>query len=278
MAVLAALPHVETPAPPRGSTMLKLAIATVLTAAVGTTAAVVVHEKSSTTKPTAPIVASKVETPTGAVHAVQPPAIPPTTAPWRTRPHVGPGSGIDVQDMPEVISKDTRDRLNIEKGPSRGPADAPVTIVVYQDLMCTYCGQVLATIDQIWDEYPGKLRLVVKQFPVHQQAVLAAEASLAAEAQGKFWPLHDLMIANQENLTRDDLVGYAKQAGLDATAFANALDQHTFRAPLDTEVANGKEIGITATPEFLINGKDFTGARPVEEFRTRIEEALAAAQ
>jgi protein-disulfide isomerase len=180
--------------------------------------------------------------------------------------------------MPEVIAKETRDRLNIEKGPSRGPADAPVTIVVYQDLMCTYCGQVLATIDQIWDEYPGKLRLVVKQFPVHKQAVLAAEASLAAEAQGKFWPLHDLMIANQENLTRDDLVGYAKQAGLDATAFANALDQHTFRAPLDTEVANGKEIGITATPEFLINGKDFTGARPVEEFRTRIEEALAAAQ
>ena len=278
MAVLAALPHVETPAPPRGSTMLKLAIATALTAAVGTTAAVVVHEKSSTTKANAPLVASKVETPNGAVHAIQPPSIPPTAAPWRTRPHVGPGSGVDIQDMPDVIAKDTRDRLNIEKGPSRGPADAPVTIVVYQDLMCTYCGQVLATIDQIWDEYPGKLRLVVKQFPVHSEAVLAAEASLAAEAQGKFWPLHDLMIANQENLTRDDLVGYAKQAGLDATKFADALDHHTFRAALDTEVENGKEIGIKATPEFLINGKDFTGARPVEEFRTRIEEALAAAQ
>jgi RNA polymerase sigma factor (sigma-70 family) len=278
MAVLAALPHVETPAPPRGSTMLKLAIATVLTAAVGTTAAVVVHEKSSTTKPNAPLVASKVETPNGAVHAVQPPAIPPTAAAWRTRPHVGSGSGIDIQDMPEVISKDTRDRLDIEKGPSRGPADAPVTIVVYQDLMCTYCGQVLATIDQIWDEYPGKLRLVVKQFPVHKQAELAAEASLAAEAQGKFWPLHDLMIANQDNLTRDALVGYAQQAGLDVSTFTNALDQHTFRAALDTEVANGREIGVEATPEFLINGKDFTGARPVEEFRTRIEEALAAAQ
>lgn len=281
MAVLAALPHVEPPAPPRGSTMLKLAIATVLTAAVGTTAAVVVHEKSSTTPPTTPLVASKVETPNGAVHAihaVQPPAIPPSTEAWRTRPHVGPGSGIDVQDMPEVISKETRDRLNIEKGPSRGPADAPVTIVVYQDLMCTYCGQVLATIDQIWDEYPGKLRLVVKQFPVHKQAVLAAEASLAAEAQDKFWPLHDLMFANQDNLTRDDLVGYAKQAGLDVTKFADALDHHTYAAALDTEVANAKEIGVEATPEFLINGKDFTGARPVEEFRTRIEEALAAAQ
>lgn len=278
MAVLAALPHVDPPAPPRGSTMLKLAIATALTAAVGTTAAVVVHERS-TTSPTKTLVAS---TPQAApVHAIQPPAIPPNVAaaePWRTRPHVGSGSGIDVQDMPEVISKETRDRLNIEKGPSRGPVDAPVTIVVYQDLMCTYCGQVLATIDQIWDEYPGKLRLVVKQFPVHKQAELAAEASLAAEAQDKFWPLHDLMIANQDNLTRDALVGYAQQAGLDVTKFANALDQHTFRAALDTEVANGKEIGVTATPEFLINGKDFTGARPVEEFRARIEEALAGAQ
>lgn len=278
MAVLAALPHVEPPAPPRGSNMLKLAIATALTAAVGTTAAVVVHERAASPAPKT-LTASKVETAPGAVHAIQPPSIPPTAAAgtWRTRPHEG-GSGIDVQDMPEVISKETRDRLNIEKGPSRGPADAPVTIVVYQDLMCTYCGQVLATIDQIWDEYPGKLRLVVKQFPVHTQAKLAAEASLVAEAQGKFWPLHDLMIANQDNLTRDALVGYAQQAGLDVTKFADALDHHTYAAALDTEIANGKEIGVTATPEFLINGKDFTGARPVEEFRSRIEEALAAAQ
>jgi protein-disulfide isomerase len=255
--------------------MLKLAIAAALTAAVGTTAAVVVHDHSTTPPASAAPVATKVETGPAPTHAIVPPAIPPTAAPWRTRPH--PGGGVEVNDMPEVVAKATRDRLGIERGPSRGPADAPVTIVVYQDLMCTYCGKVLGTIDQLWDEYPGKLRLVVKQFPVHTQAKLAAEASLAAEAQGKFWELHDVMMANQDNLTRDALVAYAQQSGLDVTKFANALDHHTFAPALEDEVSAAKEIGVTATPEFLINGQDFTGARPIEDFRAAVDAALAAA-
>lgn len=274
MAVLAALPHVDPPVPPKGSTMLKLAIATAITAAVGTTAAVVVHNHKTASTP--PTIAAKAAPATAPTHAIQPPAIPPPTAATpRTRPH--PSGGVEIDDLPDVVSKETRDRLGIERGPSRGPANAPVTIVVYQDLMCTYCGTVLATIDQLWEEYPNKLRLVVKQFPVHKEATLAAEASLAAEAQGKFWELHDVMIAHQDDLTRDALVAYAQQAGLDTVTFGDALDKHTYAPALETEVSAAKEIGVTATPEFLINGKDFTGARPIEQFRAEIDAALAAA-
>ncbi|HSD86903.1 MAG TPA: sigma-70 family RNA polymerase sigma factor [Kofleriaceae bacterium] len=280
MAVLAALPHVEPPSPPlaaKGSTMWKLVLASAaLTAGIGTTAVLAVtHADSDSNKPVAavtvptpPLVATSGS---AAVHAPSAPAILPLD---KRDMEVG-SNGIRMYDHPDVISKADRDRLNIEKGPSRGPANAPVTIVVYQDLMCKYCGMVLGTIDQLWDEYPGKLRLVVKQFPVHTAARLAAEACFAADAQGKFWELHDVMFANQEDLSRDAIVGYAKQAGLDATKIADALDHHTYADALASEVAAGKEIGVRATPEFLINGKDFTGFRPVEDFRAAIDAALA---
>src|ERR1043166_9803718 len=67
---------------------------------------------------------------------------------------------------------------------------------LYTDMLCPHCGNALGPIDQLWEEYPGKLRLVVKQLPVHAAAVLPAEAAFAADAQNKFWELHDLMLAH----------------------------------------------------------------------------------
>ena len=278
-AVLAALPHVDPPVA-RGSTMMKLAIAAaVATAVVGTTAVVAVTRNDS--KPTAaasaPAPAPVAKTTASAPpHAALPSSIPPGAVfPPGVQP---PPEGFRVEDNPDVISNADLARLGLEHGPSRGPEDAPVTIVVFQDLMCPYCSKVLGTIDQVMEEYPGKVRIVVKQFPVHKQAVLAAEASLAADAQGKFWELHDMMIANQEDLTRDAIVGYAKQAGLDDKKIAAALDNHTYKDDLKKEVDAAVEVGVKATPEFLINGKDFTGARPIEDFRVNIEAALADLQ
>lgn len=261
--------------------MMKLALAAALaTAVVGTTAVVAVSRHTDSPKPAAaaPAPLAKVVTqPTtpGPMHAIAPPTIPPLAA--APKDNLPPGA-IRVEDNPDVISKQTLAKLGLDKGPSRGPENAPVTIVVFQDLMCKYCSQVLGTIDQVMDEYPGKVRLVVKQFPVHKQAVLAAEASLAADAQGKFWELHDAMIANQDDLSRDAIVAYAKQAGLDDKKLAAALDNHTYADDLEKEVDAGKQVGVKATPEFLINGKDFTGARPIEDFRAQIDAALADTQ
>jgi RNA polymerase sigma factor (sigma-70 family) len=280
--VMAALPvigvsRVDASPNPEGSTMLKIGIAAAVFAVVGTTAIVV--QQSSDTKP--PVVAANVTaTPVVAAKPVAPAPVP--SAPRAAAP-VLPGSGaiappsID-DDPPRLIGNDTIAKLKLDKGPSRGPAKAPVTIVLFQDLLCTYCGKVLGTIDEIWDEYPGKLRLVVKQLPVHKQAVLAAEASLAADAQGKFWELHDAMIANQDDLSRDAIVGYAQEAGLDAGKIAKALDQHTFNKALEQEMDAAKEIGVQATPTFLINGQEVRGAVPAEAFRQAIDEALAAAK
>jgi predicted DsbA family dithiol-disulfide isomerase len=100
---------------------------------------------------------------------------------------------------------------------------------------------------------------------------------LAADAQGDFWGLYDLIMAHQEseNQTRDALVGMAKQAGLDLTAFRAALDHHTYTDAVAADFKVGKEIGVQGTPMFLINGKKVFGAQPIEKMRAAIDDALA---
>lgn len=283
-AVLAALPMLPSPveaAPTSsGGHMFKLALAAAvgLTAA-GTTAYVATRPSSSSTAeattpaPTAVAVAAK---PTTGPIAVRPAAVPPIY------PAQPPALAVAPNDPPAAppadpprVERQKLAQLGLDTGPSRGPANAPVTIVMFTDAKCVYCGRVLGTIDEVWDEFPGKLRLVVKQFPVHSDAVLAAEASLAAAAQDKYWEFHAQMFANPDDLGRDALVEDARQAGLDTTAFARALDTHAYAAALAAEQQAAKDIDVTATPSFLINGKHFVGARPAADLRAEITAALS---
>jgi protein-disulfide isomerase len=217
-----------------------------------------------------------------------PPPGPATRAAAPALPHADPATGgIAAHDVPPElrapapeltpsITKETADRLHLYRGPSRGADNAPVTIVVFQDNICPYCGHALGTIDQLLDEYPGKLRLVVKQLPVHKASQLSAEASYAADAQGKFWELHDLLLQNQEaaGQSRDALIQYAHQIGLDVPTFTAALDHHDYAAAVAADEAAAKEIQINATPSFVINGRKLVGALPIEEYRRLIDQAL----
>ena len=274
--VVAALPaavpsRVDASTHAEGSTMLKIAIAASVFVAAGTTAAVVHHVRSSASEGSPPATLSASSTP----HCAS--GLGPQAAPARTpnaRPKL-PAAVASAKDDAKVVDPATIQRLALDRGPSRGPATAPVTIVLFQDLMCSYCGAVLGTLDQLWDEYPGKLRLVIKQMPVHSQARLAAEASFAADAQGKFWEMHDLMIAHQEDLSRDALLDYGKQAGMDVGKLAYALDHHTYAGAVEKDMDSASEVGVHATPEMLINGQDVRGALPVEAFRAAIDAALA---
>jgi protein-disulfide isomerase len=183
---------------------------------------------------------------------------------------------VPPERMP-VVDQATMKRLGLDKGPGRGPATAPVTIVAFTDMQCPYCSKQVGVIDQLWDEYPGKLRLVVKQFVVHPAAQLAAEAVLAADAQGDFWSLYDLIMAHQEpeNQTRENLIGMAKQVGLDVGQFRAALDNHTFADAVAADAKVGRELEVQGTPLFLINGTKVMGAQPIEKMRAAIDQALA---
>ena len=283
VAVVAALPMIglsradaATHARSHGGSMFKLAALAALVAA-GTTTAVIVHEsgESSGNATAAVITQPTFPPPTKGSAAKQ--AMPAPAMPAQRAQHPALAPGHDTTPPPDVdpsIDAQTFKRLKLDQGPSRGPVKAPVTIVMFTDLKCPFCSKVYGTIDQLFDEYPGKLRLVIKQMPVHTSAELAAEAALAAEAQGKFWELDELMIANPDDLSKDAILALAGQGGLDVARLRKDLDQHNFAAALEADKATAAELEIRGTPSFVINGRKVIGALPIEEIRKTIESSL----
>ena len=127
-------------------------------------------------------------------------------------------------------------------------------------------------------EYDGRVRLIFKDFPLpsHARAIPAAEAARCAGDQGRYWPYHDVLFERQPNFERDELVGYAVNLNLDRPRFERCLDDHTFRAAVEADYAEGRGLGVRSTPTFLINGKPLVGAHPVASFRAAIDAALQA--
>ncbi|MSP70700.1 MAG: thioredoxin [Myxococcales bacterium] len=161
--------------------------------------------------------------------------------------------------------------------PFKGGKKAAVTIIEFSDFECPFCSRVNPTMKQIEDAYGDKVRVVFKQNPLsfHKNAPLAAEATLAAHEQGKFWQMHDTLFANQKALTRPDLDKYAQEIGLNTDKFKAALDTNKFKPQVEADMAVAKELGATGTPSFFVNGRKLRGAQPFESFKKLIDEALA---
>ncbi len=191
------------------------------------------------------------------------PMITPPAAPQAAAAPAAPAAPVEV---------------NIGGSAQRGPADAPVTIAVWTDFECPFCSRFANNLDAALEGYEDRVQVVLKHFPLsfHQNAHLAAQASMAAMAQGKFWEYHDILFENQRGLTRPELEGYAEQLGLNMETFRAALDDGTYRAAVDAEMAEGRAAGISGTPGWLVNGVKFGGARPPEAIRAEIDRALAA--
>jgi protein-disulfide isomerase len=166
--------------------------------------------------------------------------------------------------------------------PSKGPANARVTIQEFSDFQCPFCGRVNPTIQQIQQEYGNRVRIVWRNFPLpfHTDAPLAHEAAWEVFRQGgseKFWAYHDKLFENQRALTRPDLERYAQElGGVDMAQFRSALDtrRHQARMQQDVDAVNaaGARIG---TPSFFINGRLVQGAQPFDAFKAAIDRALA---
>lgn len=163
------------------------------------------------------------------------------------------------------------------EGPSKGPADAPVTIVEFSDFECPYCSRAAQTIDKVVENNAGKVRLVFRSYPLpfHKKAKKASEAALCANEQGKFWQMHDAMFGDQQKLDVPDLKATAKTLGLDSAAFDTCLDSGKYAAQVDADMKVGQEAGVEGTPAFFINGRLVSGARPYEDFQAIVEQELA---
>ncbi|QRK05107.1 thioredoxin domain-containing protein [Archangium violaceum] len=163
-------------------------------------------------------------------------------------------------------------------GPSKGPENAPITIVEFSDFQCPFCSRAIGTVEEVLKAYPNQVRLVFRQFPLefHQQAPKAAEASLCAHDQGKFWEYHDTLFANQKALEVPQLKEHAKKVGLDSAAFDKCLDSGAKAEIVKADMADGQKVGVNGTPAFFINGILLSGAQPFDEFKSVIDSELQA--
>ncbi|MDA2934697.1 thioredoxin domain-containing protein [Acidobacteria bacterium AH-259-D05] len=161
--------------------------------------------------------------------------------------------------------------------PSTGAVDAPVTIVEFSDFECPYCLGLFGTLKTLKQDYGEKVRLVFRQFPlnrIHPHAQKAAEASLCAADQGKFWEMHDLMFEDQSSLKVADLEAKAKSLGVDSDVFENCLSSGKYAERVRQDVAEGTAVGVTGTPAMFINGRPLVGNVRYAQITKLVDEEL----
>jgi len=162
-------------------------------------------------------------------------------------------------------------------GPARGPENAPVTIIEFADFQCPFCARLVATLDQVINKYGPKVRLVFRQYPLpmHSNAAKAAEASLCAWEQGKFWEMHDAMFENQGELSVENLKAKAAVLGLNTESFNHNLDTGKYTTYVQGDLQAGQNAGVVGTPALFINGRFVNGAVPFGEITQIVDDELA---
>jgi len=160
---------------------------------------------------------------------------------------------------------------------SKGAKSPALDVIIFSDFQCPFCGRVEPTLRQMEKEYAGKVRFTWKNYPLpfHPNAQPAAEAAMAAGAQGKFWEMHDKLFANQQQLDRATYEKYAQELGLNMNKFKADLDANKYKDVIDAEQKEGTAVGVTGTPAVFINGRKISGAYPFETFKKIADEELA---
>ena len=167
--------------------------------------------------------------------------------------------------------------VSLNGAPFKGVEKAEVTIVKFEDFECPFCKNVQPTLATLLRQYNGKVRLVHKDLPleaIHPRAQLAAEGARCAGDQGKFWEYHDTLYAKAPKLAEADLKIYAKDMGLESAKFDQCLISGKYKAAVQNDLAEGAKLGLTGTPAFFINGRELSGAQPMESFAAIIDEEL----
>jgi protein-disulfide isomerase len=163
----------------------------------------------------------------------------------------------------------------------RGPADASVTLVQYADLQCPFCALAETVLRTLRRDHGDRFRLVFRHFPVvevHPHAQLAAQATEAAGAQGRFWEMHDLLLERQARLDRDHLIAHARELELDVARFRHDLDAAYGSDRVAADIDSGRRSGVDATPKFFVNGTklDLMATDMQQLMRTLASRVLAA--
>lgn len=189
-------------------------------------------------------------------------------------------AGLRTKYSARALLTPLREEIKAD-GPSRGPEDARVTLVEFADFQCPYCGKMAPVLRRALSQYPHDVRLVYRQMPlekIHPDAMRAAQASLCALEQGKFWEMHDALFADQRALSVDDMKKTAARVALDTTAFAACLESGRTEAAVKSDAEAGLEYGVDGTPGIFVNGRFINGAVPYERLVAIIDDELQRQQ
>lgn len=180
-------------------------------------------------------------------------------------PSQEPTSPTPSADLPKVTDNDHID----------GPANASVTMIVYDDFECPFCKKFQKTLIQAREEYKGQVRFVFRHFPLsfHQNAHSAAVASECAAEQGKFWEFADALY-EQDNLGESVYKNVAKNLGLNINSFDECIVSDKYDQKIKDQIQTGAAAGVKGTPGSFVNGELVSGAVPYENLKAIIDSKL----
>ena len=161
--------------------------------------------------------------------------------------------------------------------PSIGPDAAAVKLVLFSDFECPYCRDFGVTLKEITKNYGDKVQLVFRQFPltgIHANAQRAAEASLCAHDQKRFWEVHDILFENQRDLTEENILAQIKSPDIDTEKFKECLASGRYKPAVREDIRAGSAAGISSTPMLFINGLSLSGNQPYEAVADIINKEL----
>ena len=159
----------------------------------------------------------------------------------------------------------------------QGDVNAPLVMVEYGDYECPYCGEAYPIVKKLQNYFGEKLLFVFRNFPlteIHPYALGAATAAEAASFQNKFWRVHDTLFENQNDLSHEKLLAYARKLGLDVKQLAKDMTSYEIGQKIEKDLEGGARSGVNGTPTFFINGKRHNGYFGYEELKDALEQSL----
>jgi protein-disulfide isomerase len=169
-----------------------------------------------------------------------------------------------------------RIEVSADDDPFIGPEDAQITIIQFAEFQCPYCGKAGEAVDKVMETYPGKVKMVYRDFPLgfHDRAIPAAVAANCAGEQGKYWEMHNLLMSNQRALEEETLISHASSLSIDMEKWNTCRADPSQEAEVKKDMEDGAAVGVTGTPAFFINGIMLSGAQPFEAFKEIIDREL----
>lgn len=193
--------------------------------------------------------------------------------------------GITVvpSDLPDLTQFEYRDAEDVQ---AAGPVDAPLALVVFSDYQCPFCAKwTHSTLPEMM-KYAEAGDLRIEWRDINMYGAPSERAALAAHAaglQGKYWEFHDALYPDGEHLpeaelSREALIALADEIGLDADRFVADMDSPVVQELIDKIAQEGRDLGVTGTPSFLLAGRPIVGAQPTDVFVEAVEAALVEAE